>query len=707
MRTLAIIADNPKYAYLIARALSHEGYQYNVHGVAVHEVTKNNVLYKISSLPGHLMRYRYPLKEYKNASFSDLFVSDPIKEIDKRAEGGMLIKAIAPGAEMVIAATENSAEGDSIALEIGKLLSNEKYNIPTRRMRCNTFSFVDIRNALYNIENLDMASAQGYNLLTKLDFMFNTVLTRQMTSYLSPKHFENAGHVPIGSCLTPLLETLLRREKEIEKEKYIETWEVCAKLEAGQNNRVTVCSTENPIHDQNIATSIKERITSKEKLEAVVQYVNESTIEVPVPDPFNFPAIIAECNRLYGYDPSETIEMLDFLYRKGYISYPFVIEKEYPIGFDFKEPFRDWDSEGGSKIRFSVLCKQMLETEIAREGTSARKSTPIYPRRPLTARHVRDKRLLSVFKLIFKHYVAILSSPLVVKKQEIIFSINDEGFSCTNGSVIDEGWAGIYRRALENFFPLLDCKQGDSFEVVDVQTRQVKADVEPISSLDLYTTVYENAGKDVNNVIEEGIRCGLITRSKSYFKLTPHGRNIAEILNEHAPILMHFTFRQQAMKLARDVIGQKLMYDNAYHSGKYDLLMNISKALDYQKEAISQKLEDCFLEQEYQVVGKCPDCGKALVMRTYTHPDRNVKRFVGCYGYPDCTRTYSLPKDGELEIGGICPRASLPFMNVDNKGKKRNYQWGIGAGPCFQCSYEGCKNKAIEKTFAMVEETVV
>lgn len=703
MRTLAIIADNPNYAYLIARALGHEGYQYNVHGVAVHEVTKNNVLYKISSLPGHLMRYRYTLKEYKSASFSDLLAVDPVKEIDKRAEGGMLIKAIVPGAEIVIAATENSAEGDSIALEIAKLLSNEKYNIPTRRMRCNTFSFVDIRNALYNIENIDMTSAHGYNLLSKLDFMFNTILTRQMTSYLSPKHFENAGHIPIGSCLTPLLETLLKREKEIEKEKYTETWEVCGKLDVGKEHRITVRSTENPMHDQDLAVSIKKKVVSKDPLEAVVQYVNESIIKIPVPDPLNFPAIIAECNRLFGYDPSETIELLDFLYRKGYISYPFVIEKEYPIGFDFKEPFRDWGEE--TKIRFSVLCKQMLDSEITREGTSTRKSTPIYPRRPLTARHVRDKRLLSVFKLIFKHYVAILSGPLVVKKQEVVFSINDEGFSCVNGSVIDEGWAGIYRAGLENFFPLLDCKQGDTFKVADVRTKQVKIKIEPISSLDLYTTVYENAGKDVNNIIEEGIRCGLISKSKSYFKLTEHGRNIAEILNEHAPILMHFTFRQQAMKLARDVIGQKIMYDNAYHSGKYDLLMNISKALDYQKDVISQKLEECFLEQEYRVVGKCPDCGKALVMRIYTHPDRNVKRFVGCYGYPDCNRTYSLPKDGELDIGGICPLTSLPFMNVDNKGKKKNYQWGIGAGPCFQCSHETCKNKNSEGTPAMVEET--
>jgi DNA topoisomerase-1 len=704
MRIVTIIADNPNYAYLISRALGQNGYQYEVHGVTVHEVTLNNVLYKISCLPGHLMRYRYPIKDYKNADFTDLLVSDPIKEIDKRAEGGMLIKAIVPGADMVIAATENSAEGDSIALEIAKLLSNEKYNIPTRRMRCNTFSFVDIRNALYNIENIDITAAHGYNLVSKLDFMYNTILTRQLTSYLSSRHFENSGHLPIGSCLTPLLETLLRREKEIEKEKYTETWEVCAKLDIGEEKRVTVRSTENPMHDRNVAASVKKKISSKENLEAVVQYVNYTNIEIASPDPLNFPAIISECNRIYGYDPSETIQLLDFLYRKGYISYPFVIEKEYPQDFDFKEPFRDWGKD--SKIRFSVICKQMLEKEISRKGTSKRKSTPIYPRRPLTARHVRDKRLLSVFKLIFKHYVAILSDPLVVKKQEVTFSINDEGFSCVNGSVVDEGWASIYRFGLQQFLPPINCKQGDSFEVIDVRTRQVKNHVEPISSLDLYTSVYENAGKDVNNIIEEGIRCGFITKSKSYFKLTNYGRKIAEILNEHAAILMHFTFRQQTMKLARDVMGHKMMFDNAYHSAKYDLLKNISKAVDYQKDAISYKLEECFLEQEYQVLGKCPDCGKALVMRKYTHPDRNVKRFVGCYGYPTCTRTYSLPKEGHIDIGGLCPLTSLPFMNVDNKGKKKNYKWGIGVGPCFQCTYVDCKNNSHGESSAMVEETV-
>jgi ssDNA-binding Zn-finger/Zn-ribbon topoisomerase 1 len=65
------------------------------------------------------------------------------------------------------------------------------------------------------------------------------------------------------------------------------------------------------------------------------------------------------------------------------------------------------------------------------------------------------------------------------------------------------------------------------------------------------------------------------------------------------------------------------------------------------------------------------------------------RRFIGCVGYPDCTKTYTLPKDGALTIRRTkkCPRGGIAVINVDKK-----YDWAVGIGPCFNCGQNAVCN---------------
>jgi len=693
MRTVSIFATDKEYARIISRALGRNAYQYTVKGIPVYEVERNRVLYKITHLSGHIMGYFYPIKDLSNVSHTDLLNVDPIKAIDRSGDEASLVKAIVPKSDMVIAATENNAEGDSLALEVAKLISKERYNIPTKRLRCNTFSYSDILNGIYNLEPIDLEAAQGYNALAKLDFMYNSVLTKQLSNYIPKVHLENTGYIPISSCQTPLLGIIWKREQEIEENKGIDEWEVIAKVKDGSEQRIILESTENPILEKKKAKGIRNKLyrkIRKDGLKAVVQFVEEEKVKIEPPEPLNLPILISECKKIFDYEPGRTVKAIKELYQRGYISYPFTLEQEYPHDFDFTMPLLEWTSR---VKRYTLACGRILDNGITVEGTSPRKSTPIYPRRPLALKHDRNPVLQSVFSVVMRHYLATLSDPLVVKRQIVSFSLEDDSFQCVSATVEDRGWTWPYVWEIENFRYPLECKQGDTFDVESVKAKMTNQKVKPISSLDLYTTVYENAGRYIEDSIEMSIKNGLIERSKSYLKLTEFGRDLVQTLDHNAQILLNFTTRQHLLNLSQDVISKRMSYDSAITEGK-EFIQLISKSLAVREHELREGLEKCLVNRDYQVIGKCPECGKALLIRQHTKPDGLTSRFVGCIGYPNCTASYSLPQKGGIEIGGICLDTSLPFLNVKTEGNKKNYKWGIGKGPCFVCRVAECTNNS-------------
>jgi DNA topoisomerase-1 len=76
----------------------------------------------------------------------------------------------------------------------------------------------------------------------------------------------------------------------------------------------------------------------------------------------------------------------------------------------------------------------------------------------------------------------------------------------------------------------------------------------------------------------------------------------------------------------------------------------------------------CESNIERTTVGTCSDCGKDLRILI----SRNGKRFVGCSGYPDCTRTYPLYQRGTINIlGETCPDCGAPVIEIRN-GRRTN-----------------------------------
>ncbi len=115
------------------------------------------------------------------------------------------------------------------------------------------------------------------------------------------------------------------------------------------------------------------------------------------------------------------------------------------------------------------------------------------------------------------------------------------------------------------------------------------------------------------------------------------------------------------------------------------LIKIIRKGQSVELRCINDK---CEFNKKKDYIGKCPNCGKDLVVRQ----SKNGKRFIGCTGYPNCTVTYPLPQKGKITFTGEnCPVCKAPLIVLDFGKSKRKV--------CvdYKCSYNKKSSDKSEK----------
>jgi DNA topoisomerase I len=156
----------------------------------------------------------------------------------------------------------------------------------------------------------------------------------------------------------------------------------------------------------------------------------------------------------------------------------------------------------------------------------------------------------------------------------------------------------------------------------------------------------------------------------SPLKPTPMGFAVVEAMGDCDVVKPKMT-----SKLEKDMDdiseGKKTLDETVDESRK--MLTQVMISLEKDKEKIKTNIRNASKQQN--IIGKCPKCGKELVMRF----SKKGNRFVGCTGYPDCKNTYPLPqKGGVVPVDEPCDKCNSPQVKIISKGKK---PWKICINP--------------------------
>ncbi len=356
--------------------------------------------------------------------------------------------------DVVINAGDPDQEGQ---LLIRIVLAAAKCSIPIKRYWSNATTEEEILDALKNLRD-DEHDPMLTNLL-------EAAYARQHSDWRYGINISRAATLKMGircACgrvKTPILSIVCKREKEIAAFKPKTVYGVKANYSedfSGQLYSDTAESEDDEEKDDakkgliwfDTEEEARDLISSLPKTAKVLKFDSKRT-ETYAPKLFKLATAQIAAGKL-GYNSSQTLEIIQSLYEKGYITYPrtdcefvsstenFVAMLKSAICVPELEPYIKTISKSVvGKVR--ATKKWVNDAKLKEHGHSALTPTTKKPDFSSLSSEEQD-----IYRLIARQFVAIFLPPLIQNKTLLIADIDGHQFKSTGKTLVDAGYTAIF-----------------------------------------------------------------------------------------------------------------------------------------------------------------------------------------------------------------------------------------------------------------------
>jgi len=621
----------------------------------VYEFTKDNEYWKVVGLKGHILNLDFPagFNKWNEVAPIELIQVKPCKKVNEKAIAAAL-KSLSDKNPFLIVATDFDREGELIGVEVINLL--KEYNKDINQIKRAKFSAItnqEIKSAFDKLVEVDYNLSSAGESRQIIDLIWGAVLTRfiSLTSHRFGKDF-----LSIGRVQSPTLALLVEREKEIKNFVPKTFWKIIATLK--KDSTFDATHKEGQIWDETKANEIFEKVKSSK--EATVKKVEKKIQKEFPPTPFNTTTFLESASYL-GFSASKAMSIAEELYMYGLTSYPRTDNTVYP-----------------SSINLKSIVQKLVNSNFSKEANMVIKNGRPYPTRgkKMTTDHPpihpvgvpRNIKLNSsqekIYELICRRFLATLAKDAISETMDVSFDITGEEFKSSGYRLIEANWRDIYTYFTEKRKPLPELIEGEKISIDKINLKKDKT-----KPPNRYTQGSLIAKMEQLSLGTKSTRHEII--NKLYFRKyitlsplapTPTAFAVIEALGDYDVVKPKMTATlEKDMDLISE--GKKTLDETVYESRK--MLTKVMKTLENDKEKIRISIRNA--ERQENTVGKCPKCGKALIIRT----SKNNKRFIGCSGFPSCKNTYSLPQKGAIFVTDkVCDKCNTPIVKIKSKGKK-------------------------------------
>lgn len=372
--------------------------------------------------------------------------------------------------DFIIHAGDPDREGE---LLVNLVLNYIGTKLPVYRFWTNALAESNVLNALHNMEN-DRTEPRLVNL-------YQSALARQHIDYLIGMNLTEAASlkmystVPVGRCKTVICSIICKREKEILNFTPHTDYE----LECTYDEQFKGVLFEENKEKTEDGTTSNIRFPDKKTLgdfttqlgdTAKVISVKKEKTKQYAPKLYKLSSLQTEASAKYGYNAANTLEIVQSLYEKKFVSYPRTSCDVLSTSMDYEvmlqsiaeipelesyvKTITSADIERIKHTKMYVDDKKMQE-----HGHYALSPTEIAP--DLSALTTPEKNVLI---MIFKRFLSIFLPPVIQEKTTIITENNGHKFR-TNGKILlDAGYTKILDKKFEdNLLP--DIKEGETVHV--------------------------------------------------------------------------------------------------------------------------------------------------------------------------------------------------------------------------------------------------
>jgi DNA topoisomerase I len=659
-----IITEKPSAAQKIAEALSDsKPHKTSFEQVPVFELTHNAKPIKVTCAVGHLYTvtqidtskgWTYPVfdlvweqssKVNKGSSYTSAYVS--------------AIKKLAKDATEFTVATDFDIEGEVIGMNVIVYACKRK---DANRMKFSTLTKPDIVKA-YEHKSPTLEWGQGLAGKTRheLDWYYGINLSRALSLAV-----QKAGAFKVlssGRIQGPALRLLVEKEREISSFVPTPYWEIVLHALA-QKNPLIANHVEDKFTDKSHVDTVYAQV--KDAKQTTVKQVSSSQFNQAPPTPFDLTTLQIECFRVHSIVPKETLDLAQDLYINGYISYPRTSSQKLPPELGFKKILTELaKQETYAKLSSALLTMPILKPNNGEKEDEAHPA--IYPTGIVPAK--LSDRHLKLYDLIVRRFLATFAPIAVRETMTVLLDCNTQEFVTKGTRTVAKGWHeyyGQYATFDEVTLPAL--AKGEVLPVTQIEflSKQTKPPKRYTAASVIKELEKQNLGtKSTRATIIDTLYDRGYVDAKS-IEVTALGMKTCETLEKFCPEILDANLTREFEEEMEDIRKKTKKPDEVLSHAKQVLSTLLTqfkkKELDIGQSLLQAQRDT---QDASSTVGKC-ECGGSLRLTK-----GKFGLFISCNKYPECTKTYSLPK-GLFKPNDAkpCPHCLFPTIIKIAKGKK-------------------------------------
>lgn len=655
-----IITEKPQAAAKIAAALSGgKDSKISKSKVSYYELERNGDPIVVGCAVGHLFSVSqtvpgsdypifdigwYPNFEVNKKDFTKAYYS--------------VLKSLAKGAGEIIVATDFDVEGEVIGYNIVRYITGQK---DAKRMKFSSLTAEEIQKAYENrLPNIEWGQAIAGETRHFLDWMYGINLSRALMSAV--KAAGKFKVMSIGRVQGPALHLIVDKELSIKNFKPSPYWQVFLDVVDSDGNKLQVK------HNKDIVDKSKldvfQNLEGKEG-DASTKKTKQTIIPPP---PFDLTSLQTEAYKFHGITPSNTLASAQKLYLDGLISYPRTSSQKI-------------SDIGGARDVLKKLKKRygpLVENVTRSKPIEGKKSDPAHPAIIPTGNNGKIEGYeLKIYELIAKRFISCFCDDAQLENKKVDVEVDGLKFGARGMEVLKKGWMDVYPVKMEEK-EIKDMGGKVKVERVKIEEKETKPPKRYSPASILSELEKRNLGTKATraNILETLYNRNYV-KDKS-IQATELGINLIESLKKNSPVIIDEELTREIEKDMDIIRGSKnnleakerKILDKAEGA-----LTRISKDFKVKEKEIGNDLvkanEAMFKEeQESNKLGlQCPECKKGELTVKFT--PRFKSYFVACTAYPECRKTFSLPK-GVIKntVNKKCEDCDWPLLLRVMAGKR-------------------------------------
>jgi DNA topoisomerase-1 len=686
-----IAAEKPSAARQIAEALDSRG--------RPEEITENNVSYFVANRDkplvvapalGHLYtvvaeqkrRRKYPVFDVE---WAPRYVTE--KAAWKTKAYIENFAKLAAEADDFIDACDYDIEGALIGFTILKYACEGKENV-AKRMKYSTLTKAELEKS-YNerMPHLDFGLVEAGRARHEVDWLYGINLSRALTQ--AANHFSKRyDTVSTGRVQGPTLDFIVEREKNIKDFVPTPYWSILAEADI-HGTKYSVEYEKKRILKQDEADVVVESCRGEE---GCIEKIEEKTVRIPPPVPFDLGALQSEAYRLFRYSPHKTSAVAERLYLEALISYPRTSSQKLPASVGYRNILRGLNRESA----YRKLAGELLEKNVLRprEGLKDDPAHPaVYPTGNLPSRALEEAER-RIWDLVVKRFLAVFGDSALKKTAKASINVKGYIFYLYGAETLDEGWMRFYKpfvRSEEMQLPPI--KEGETVCLTKVEREDRFTQPPPRYNPSSLLQKMEREGigtKATRAEIIDTLHRRKYISGENEIIPTELGCSIIEVLEKHAPNIISVELTRNLERKMDAILNQSVKREDIVTEA-IDSLKPVLDELKLQEgdfgRLLSQTLQKARLEEH--VVGDCPICHSGKLVILYSR--KTAKRFIGCTNYQKSRcPTFSIPQQGLVKpTGKFCKSCNWPVLLVYFRGR---HPWNLCFNPDCPKKQEG-KNR--------------